>query len=93
MGYIREMEADLGHWMSSETLGYRPKIKTLREKLGTFAARSIPLTVVGGDAAAGTWILFLGRYAAAAGTRIFRGDTSRRRRGCHVDSPKGRRAD
>ena len=49
MGYIREMEADLGHWMSSETLGYRPKIKTLREKLGTFAARSIPLTVVRGD--------------------------------------------
>ena len=33
------------------------------------------------------------RGDAAAGTWIFREDTSRRRRGCHVDSLRGRRAD
>ena len=34
--YIETMEADIGHWMSSETLGYRPKITEVREKMAAF---------------------------------------------------------
>ena len=38
-------------------------------------------------------ISLMNRGDAAAGTWIFRGDTSRGRHGCHVGRPRGRRAD
>ena len=30
------MESDIGHWMSSETLGYRPKVAAVRAKMAAF---------------------------------------------------------